>query len=99
MKRWLGNTGSRSGCIRGKHLSATGVALPVPIERLEPRTLFAVSVPAGFQYAKYAPVDSLATSMAFAPDGRLFYSVKDTDVRVIKDGVPVSGSVVTLPAA
>ena len=57
-----------------------------PVEKLEGRTLFAASVPAGFQYADYVTGLPECTSMTFTPDGRIFYTEKSGAVRVVQDG-------------
>ena len=54
----------------------------MPIERLEGRTLFA-TVPAGFTATVFTAGFANATSMAFAPDGRLFVTQQAGDVRVV----------------
>src|SRR4051794_26466837 len=57
-----------------------------PVEKLEDRTLFAATVPAGFQYADYVTGLPECTSMTFTPDGRIFYTEKSGAVRVVKNG-------------
>jgi glucose/arabinose dehydrogenase len=57
-----------------------------PIERLEDRTLFAASLPSGFQYADFVTGLPECTSMTFTPDGRIFFTEKSGAVRVVQDG-------------
>jgi glucose/arabinose dehydrogenase/PKD repeat protein len=57
-----------------------------PVEKLEDRTHFAASLPSGFQSADYVTGLPECTSMAFAPDGRIFYTEKSGAVRVVKNG-------------
>jgi glucose/arabinose dehydrogenase len=63
------------------------------LETLESRTLFA-TLPAGFALSDYVTGLPECTSMAFAPDGRIFYTEKSGAVRVIKNGVKLATPVV-----
>ena len=56
----------------------------VHVEGLEPRRLF--SVPSGFSETRIGPAISRTSSMTLAPDGRIFVSEQDGDLRVIKNG-------------
>jgi glucose/arabinose dehydrogenase len=59
-----------------------------------------VSLPLGFVRATYlSGLPSLATTMAFAPDGRLFICLQDGAVRVFKDGTLLSQPFVSVPTA
>ena len=60
-------------------------------EKLESRTLFA-TLPTGFQEIHVARVTTaVATSMAIAPDGRIFVSDNRTgDIDIVKNGVVLS---------
>src|SRR5262245_44862543 len=65
------------------------------IERLEDR-ITPTSLPSGFTETQF--VDGLTdpTSMAFAPDGRLFVTEQGGDVRVVKNGQLLSVPFVSL---
>src|SRR5688572_6107485 len=63
---------------------ATGATAVNAVEALEPRRLMAV--PAGFAESLFVSGVTRATAMAFAPDGRLFVSQKDGNLRVVKNG-------------
>src|SRR3954447_14714185 len=56
-------------------------------EALEPRTLL-TTLPAGFQQTLFARVPTqVATSMQFAPDGRIFVADnRSGNIRIIKNG-------------
>ena len=54
------------------------------VEELEARRLFAV--PSGFSETRIGPAIPRTSSMALAPDGRIFVSEQDGDLRVIKNG-------------
>jgi glucose/arabinose dehydrogenase len=57
-----------------------------------------VDLPSGFMRTLYVPsLPSLATTMAFAPDGRLFICLQDGDLRVFKNGVLLAQPFVTVP--
>src|SRR5688500_13653405 len=53
------------------------------LDGLEPRRLF--SVPSGFSETRIGPALSRTSSMTLAPDGRIFVSEQDGDLRVIKN--------------
>jgi len=55
------------------------------LEPLESRRLMTV-VPTGFADETVVPTIAGATSMTFAPDGRLFVTVQTGDIRVVKNG-------------
>ena len=55
-----------------------------PVEPLEPRRLMAV--PAGFAQSLVASGLTSPSAMEFAPDGRLFVTLQDGTIRVVKDG-------------
>lgn len=57
------------------------------LEPLEDRAMLAVMVPDGFENSTYVAGLSLATSMEFAPDGRLFIAEKTGQVRIVENGV------------
>jgi glucose/arabinose dehydrogenase len=56
------------------------------LEPLEDRTVPALTLPVGFKASVFASGLSQPTSMAFAPDGRLFVTEKDGELRVIQNG-------------
>ena len=56
---------------------------PRLVERLEPRTLLAAALPAGFTESVWASGFNTPTAQAFAPDGRLFVLEKAGNVRVV----------------
>src|SRR5687768_7064597 len=56
-----------------------------PIEQLEGRLLFA-DVPDGFVDAQVASGLFSPTAMAVAPDGRIFFTTQNGQVRVVKNG-------------
>src|SRR5688572_25111491 len=60
------------------------------LDGLEPRRLF--SVPSGFSETRIGPAIARTTSMTLAPDGRIFVSEQDGDLRVIKNGSLLSTS-------
>ena len=66
-----------------KRVGAAGPARSHSIipEPLEGRTL--MSLPSGFAQATFASGIAAPTAMAFAPDGRLFVTEQDGDVRVV----------------
>ena len=66
------------------------------IEQLEPRRLLASVLP-GFADETVVPIINRATSMAFAPDGRLFVTIQDGDVRVVKNDQLLAAPFMTLP--
>ena len=56
-----------------------------------------VNLPQGFVRSALVPtLPSLATTMAFAPDGRLFICLQDGNVRVVKNGVLLPQPFVTV---
>ncbi|HEY7115843.1 MAG TPA: PQQ-dependent sugar dehydrogenase [Tepidisphaeraceae bacterium] len=65
------------------------------VETLEPRTLLA-TVPAGFVETTIATGLSAPTTMAFAPDGRLFVCQQGGDLAVIKNGALLPAPFVSL---
>ncbi len=85
--------------MRMSRTAATRSSVPAAmIEPLETRTLFAVSLPAGFQIEKVATVPSNATAMTFTPDGRLFVARQNGQVSVItKAGATLATPLVTVP--
>ncbi len=64
--------------------------------RLEPRTLLA-TLPPGFTQTLVADKLAAPTSMEFAPDGRIFLTEKNGNLRVIKDGTLLEQPFLTLP--
>jgi glucose/arabinose dehydrogenase len=58
----------------------------------------AQTLPAGFSKIKVASLDN-GTAMAFAPDGRLFISTKDGNIRIIKNGALLGTPFLTLTVA
>jgi glucose/arabinose dehydrogenase len=59
-----------------------------------------VSLPLGFVRTTFVPtLPSLATAMAFAPDGRLFICLQDGELRVVKNGALLSQPFVTVPTS
>jgi glucose/arabinose dehydrogenase len=59
-----------------------------------------VALPQGFVRTTFVPsLPSLATTMAFAPDGRLFICLQDGALRVVKNGVLLSQPFVTVPTS
>lgn len=71
-------------------------ALRCYAEPLERRTLFA-AVPAGFVDTTYAASLSNPTSMAFAPDGRLFITQQGGQMRVVTRNAQGVGTLLTVP--
>src|SRR3954447_3619383 len=69
---------------------------PCPIERLEPRGLFASIAVAGFTDEQVVTGLSTPTAMEFAPDGRLFVSQQGGALRVIKNGTLLATPFVSL---
>ena len=67
------------------------------IEQLEPRLVLA-DVPAGFTDAQVASNLFSPTAMAIAPDGRIFFTTQNGQVRVIKDGQHLSVPFATVNA-
>src|SRR5688572_7922997 len=67
------------------------------LDGLEPRRLF--SVPSGFSETRIGPTIARTTSMTLAPDGRIFVSEQDGDLRVIKNGTLLSTPFVTVNAS
>jgi glucose/arabinose dehydrogenase len=55
------------------------------LEALEPRQLLA-NVTAGFTDSTYISGLTRPTAMSFAPDGRIFVSLQDGQIRVVKNG-------------
>jgi len=71
---------------------------PCPVEPLERRTLLAV-VPSGFaDQAWVSGMPTNATSMAFAPDGRLFITFQSGQVRVVRDNALLTTPFLTIPS-
>src|SRR5687768_4735458 len=68
---------------------------PCHAEPLEPRTLFAV--PAGFSETLVASGLASPTTMAVAPDGRVFVAEQGGRVRVVKNGTLLGAPFVSLP--
>src|SRR5687767_3091911 len=66
------------------------------VEPLESRTLLA-GVPANFADAPYVSGISSATSMAFAPDGRLFITQQGGSMRVATRNAAGAGTLLTTP--
>ena len=66
------------------------------VETLESRVLMA-TVPAGFADATYVAGISSATSMAFAPDGRLFVTQQGGQMRVITRNAAGAGTLLATP--
>jgi glucose/arabinose dehydrogenase len=64
---------------------------------LLPALQSASAIPAGFTDSVLARGLDLPTAMEFAPDGRLFVTEKDGDVRIIKNGALLSTPFVTIP--
>jgi glucose/arabinose dehydrogenase len=56
-----------------------------------------VSLPQGFVRSTFVNLPSLPTTMAFAPDGRLFVSLQSGQLRVVKNGTLLPTPFVTLP--
>src|SRR5437762_10157122 len=79
----------------------SGAARRCAAEILEPRTLLAAAVPAGFQDTPYASGMSLPTAMEFAPDGRLFVTQQGGQLRVILPGsnAPLATPFLTVPTS
>src|SRR5687768_11664967 len=69
---------------------------PCLAEPLEPRTLFAV--PTGFSETLVASGLSSPTTMAVAPDGRVFVAEQGGRVRVVKNGSLLPTPFASLPA-
>ena len=67
------------------------------VEGLEPRRLF--SVPSGFSETRIGAAIPRTTSMTLAPDGRIFVSEQDGDLRVIKNGTLLSTPFVSVTTA
>src|SRR5690242_18997249 len=65
------------------------------VERLESRTLLTV-LASGFSETTLASGLNRPTAMDFAPDGRLFVSEQDGDLRLIKNGTLLSTHVLDL---
>lgn len=69
------------------------------LEALEVRAMMAAAdVPAGFDVSEVANGFYLPTSMAVAPDGRIFVTEKGGDVKIIKDGQVLATPFLTVPA-
>lgn len=59
-----------------------------------------VDLPQGFVRTTFLPnLPSLATTMAFAPDGRLFICLQAGDVRVVKNGTLLTQPFVSVPTS
>ena len=67
------------------------------VEPLERRALLSVSV-AGFAQTPFVTGLVRPSSMTFAPDGRLFISQKQGDLRVVKDGQLLPTPFLSVPA-
>lgn len=65
---------------------------PASVEGLEPRRLFALSLPDGFSSDTYAAGINAGTALAFAPDGRLFVTEKNGALRIVPAGGDPSGA-------
>lgn len=76
--------------------AASAVSHRCLVETLEARTLLA-AIPAGFQDSVWASALSNPTSMAFAPDGRLFVTQQGGQLRVITRNAAGAGQL--LPAS
>src|SRR5688572_9701879 len=68
-----------------------------PIERLEGRILLA-DVPAGFIDAQVASNLFSPTAMAVAPDGRVFFTTQNGQIRVVKNGQLLAAPFATVNA-
>lgn len=90
---------SSEGTAAGAPVRASLTPRPAPaaasVEALEPRQLFAV-VP-GFNETLVASGLSRPTKLTVAPDGRVFVSLQDGQVRVIKDGKLLNDPFVSIP--
>ena len=59
-----------------------------------------IDLPQGFVRTTFVPnLPSLATTMAFAPDGRLFICLQDGDLRVVKNGTLLTQPFLTVPTS
>ena len=56
-------------------------------------------LPAGFEQHDYVSIGQRLTTMAWSPDGRLFVSEKQGNVRVVKDGTLLSQPFLTVSTA
>jgi glucose/arabinose dehydrogenase len=72
-------------------------AAAIAIERLEPRRLFAVTLPAGFAESLVVSGFGEPTDAAFAPDGRIFITEKSGAVRLFDHGSLHSAPFLTVP--
>src|SRR3954471_3334956 len=66
------------------------------VERLEPRTLLS-TVPSGFTETLMVQNLSTPTAMAFAPDGRLFFTQKSGEIKIVKNGALLGTNFATVP--
>src|SRR5688572_11429394 len=79
-----------------RRTGAPGPRRSFVVERVESRVLFAV--PDGFTESLVVSGVSNPTAMGFAPDGRLFVSQQDGNLRVVKDGQLLSKPFVKVAA-
>src|SRR2546425_6986746 len=70
---------------RGRRDSVARLARCPVVEPLETRQL--LTVPAGFAESVVATGLNSPTTMAVAPDGRVFVALQNGNVRIVKDGV------------
>ena len=66
-------------------------------EHLEDRNLLATTLPAGFQETLVASGLDMPTSLALAPDGRIFVTEKTDHVMIVKNGVVLATPFLMLP--
>ena len=76
---------------------AVGAAVVVLGSLLVPSAARAASLPSGFTESIVASGIASPTSMAFAPDGRLFVTQQNGALRVIKNGALLATPFVTVP--
>src|SRR4051812_37589253 len=80
--------------LSGRRRQWSGIsAVAEPLER---RTLFAIAQVPGFVDESVVTGLSSPTTMAFAPDGRLFVSQKTGALRVVKNGTLLGTSFLSL---
>src|SRR5271154_4489542 len=82
-EHFMHRQGASGHCVRSARSSHCWVRLN--LEELEAR-LTPTNLPAGFTETLFAGGLSAPTSMAFAPDGRLFVSQQGGELRVIANG-------------
>src|SRR5947209_2570711 len=68
------------------------------VESLEDRTVPATVLPPGFEETTFARGFPMPTSMSFAPDGRLFVTLQNGIIDVVKDGQLLPTPFLTVPA-